>query len=80
MIIKTNILDEVKKFYDDEYKSIKDCIEFRFLNPNDMIDTSIDMCLGVAQFVQYIGVSYEEITEIYDKQKARLENLKRGRS
>lgn len=77
MTIETNILDEVKKFYDDEYKSIKFCMGHRFIDTDELIDTSIAMCLGVAQFVQYIGASYEEITEIYNEQKARLEELKR---
>lgn len=77
-----DVINNLKKFYDSEYKSIERFVK-RHSKDTDIVyfavESSIKMCLGAAQFAQYFEkVSYEEVTEIYDEVKAKLERLREG--
>lgn len=70
------ILNLVKEYYEVEYQDAKRCIEkkYAWTTPRDLVKGAINRCLGIAQFVQYLGVSYEDLN-IYDEYKEKLEKL-----
>ena len=73
-------INNLKKFYDNEYKSIEGFVKRHSKDTNivySSIENSICMCLGAAQFVQYFeNVNYKEVTELYDEVKEKLEKLR----
>ncbi len=71
------ILKKVKEYYEEEYQDTKRCFEinWNWSTPQELINGSIKRCLGVAQFVQNLGVAYEDIGPIYMEYKEKLENL-----
>ena len=71
------MLNTIKDFFEMEYTSTA-----RYLKPSYakgcermVVDKTISRCLGVAQFVQNIGVSYEDINLMYEIYKKKLELL-----
>jgi hypothetical protein len=70
------ILNLVKEYYEEEYQDAKRCIEkkYAWTTPKDLVKSTINRCLGIAQFVQYLGVPYEDL-DIYDEYKEKLEKL-----
>lgn len=72
-----NIKEQMEKYFEREYKETKDLLERKpswVCNEKEVVFNSIQRCLGVVQFVQYIGVSYED-TNSYDYYREKLENL-----
>ncbi len=70
------ILNLVKEYFEAEYQDTKRCIEKKYAwsNPKDLVKGAINRCLGIVQFVQYLGVSYEDL-DVYDEYKEKLEKL-----
>lgn len=75
---KEQILNEVEKYFKQEFESAQNLVNnppFWLSSKKKMIDASIHRCLGVAQFIQHIGVSFAEVNVIYDETREKLENL-----
>lgn len=70
------ILNQYKEFCNREYKDAVRAIENKWFKPKEVINGAIDRCLGVAQFVQLIGVNYEDSDIIYSETEAKLEELR----
>ena len=70
------ILNLVKEYCEAEYQQTKICIEkkYSWVNPQDLVKGAINICLGIMQFVQYLGVSYKDL-DVYDEYKEKLEKL-----
>ena len=70
------ILNLVKEYCEAEYQQTKICIEkkYSWVNPQDLVKGAINRCLGIMQFVQYLGVSYKDL-DVYDEYKEKLEKL-----
>lgn len=70
------MLEKVKEFYEQEYQDAKNIIERKpnWCVPQEVINNSIQRCLGVAQFVQTVGVKYEDL-DIYDEYREKLLKL-----
>ena len=77
-----DVINNLKKFFDSEYKSTELFVKRHFKDTDIVyfvVESSIKMCLGAAQFAQYFdNVSYEEVTKIYDEVKEKLEKLREG--
>ena len=73
-----DILKEVKNYYDTEYKEVNKAILSEYFTPIDIVDNSIQRCLGVALFVQYLDIPFDNINELYEAQRKRLKNLLKG--
>lgn len=71
------ILNQYKEYCNREYKDAIRAIENKQLfKPKEVVDSAIDRCLGVALFIQFIDVSYEDADMIYSEVKTKLEELR----
>lgn len=73
---------KVRNFFDVEYVDTKRYISYldddprlKVCSTGMIIDRAICRLLGVTQFVQTLGVEYEEIDPIYEEYRKKLENL-----
>lgn len=70
------MLEKVREYYEMEYRDTVRALEKSWVTDKKMaVWYAIQRCLGVAQFVQIAGVSFEEIDALYDEFKEKLENL-----
>jgi hypothetical protein len=72
-----NIKEQMEKYFEREYKETVDLLTRKqnwVRSEKEVIFNPIQRCLGVVQFVQYLGVSYED-TNSYDYYREKLENL-----
>lgn len=71
------MLDKIKDFFEEEYTSTERYLKSPYAKGRErmVVYKSISRCLGVAQFVQNIGVSYEDINPVYEIYKKKLELL-----
>ena len=70
------ILNQYKEFCNREYKDAVRAIgNKRLFNPKEVINNAIDRCLGVALFIQFINVSYEDADMVYSEIRVKLEKL-----
>ena len=65
--------DYCRQEYEDAVRAIKNKKLFK---PKEVVDNAINRCLGVALFIQFIGVSYEDADIVYEEAKAKLEELR----
>lgn len=74
------MLDKVKEYYKMEYEEVESLLKGEnrpfWAEPKQIIDNSIQRCLGVAQFIQIVGVAYEDLS-CYDEVREKLENLRK---
>ena len=74
------MLDKVKEYYKMEYEEVESLLKREdrpsWAEPNQVINNSIQRCLGVAQFIQTVGVAYEDLS-CYDEVREKLENLRK---
>jgi len=70
------MLEQVKEFFDREYKETKELLERKpsWCKPREVVFNSIQRCLRVAQFVQHVGVEYEDLS-CYEEVREKLESL-----
>ena len=76
------MLEKAIKYFDKEYKEVKEYVENRnTCFPLDKkgkritIDHAVARCLGVAMFIQECGVTYDEIALHFEKVKIKLMKL-----
>ena len=71
------MLDKIRAFFEMEYTSTEKFVKSSYAKGYEKmtIEKTISRCLGVAQFVQSIGVSYEDIYPLYEDYKKKLELL-----
>ena len=71
------MLDKIKDFFEEEYTSTARYLKSPYAKGCErmVVNKTISRCLGVAQFVQNIGVSYEDINPVYEIYKKKLELL-----
>ena len=71
------MLDKIKDFFEDEYTSTERYLKSSYAKGCErmVVDKSISRCLGVAQFVQSVGVAYDDVSPLYDIYNKKLELL-----
>lgn len=71
------MLNKIKDFFEEEYTLTERYLKSPYAKGRErmVVYKSISRCLGVAQFVQNIGVSYEDINPVYEIYKKKLELL-----
>lgn len=77
------MLDKVKKFYENEYKSTLNWLTSEYCrtpdNKKSSIKNAIQRCLAIALFVQDLGIPFKDIDPLYDKYRTKFyELLKRA--
>ena len=72
------MLEKVKEFFEQEYKDTERLLTRKdrpfWAEPKECVDKAIQRCLGVAQFVQYCDVKYEDLG-CYEEIRERFEKL-----
>ena len=73
------ILEKVQEFFEMEYTDLLRLMDRKpgWFNPQEGVTYAIQRCLGVAQFVQLLGVKYEDLN-CYEEIRGRLMDLVRG--
>lgn len=73
------ILEKVQEFFEYEYRDLVRLMESKpnWFNPKESVTYSIQRCLGVTQFVQLLGVKYEDLN-CYEEIRGRLIDLMKG--
>ena len=71
------MLNKIKDFFEEEYTSTARYLKSPYVKGRErmVVDKTISRCLGVAQFVQNIGVSYDDVNPVYKIYKKKLEFL-----
>lgn len=73
------MLDKVKNFYENEYKSTIDWINSEYCttykDKTESINNAIQRCLAVALFVQDLNVPFKVIDLIYEEYRTKIYNL-----
>lgn len=75
-ISKSEIINQYRNTCDKEYEMTKKAICNKLFNPKDVINNSIQRCLGVALFIQYLGVTYDDIDKFFEEFKYKINNLR----
>ena len=74
------MLEKLKEYYKMEYEEVESILKREdrpfWAEPNQVINNSIQRCLGVAQFIQTIGVDYKDL-DCYDEVREKLEILRK---
>lgn len=70
-------LEKAIKFFNNEYEEVKRDLERADLLEHKKFYTNnaVQRCLGVAFFVQYLDVSFEEINPHYDEIREKINKL-----
>lgn len=73
------MLDKVKNFYENEYKSVINwinseyCITYK--DKTESINNAIQRCLAVALFIQDLDVPFKTINPLYEEYRTKFYNL-----
>jgi hypothetical protein len=73
------MLEKLKDYLEnDEYRSLvniltRDKLPWWVDNPNDLKKVSLQRGLGACQFIQYLGVPFEEVDKVYDTFREEVE-------
>jgi hypothetical protein len=80
MVDENKILSELEKFYESEVRMTKTFLEYppTWAQSKMVINNTIQRCLGVAQYVQFLDVPFEKVTRLYEQTRIDLEELERG--
>lgn len=77
----TEILEKLKDYLEnDEYRSLVDILTRDKLpwwvdDPNELKNLSLQRGLGACQFIQYLGVPFDEVSEAYETFKEAVETV-----
>lgn len=77
----TEMLEKFKDYLEkDEYRSLvniltRDKLPWWVDNPNDLKNDSLQRGIGACQFIQYLGVPFDEVIKIYDTFKKAVEDI-----
>ena len=73
--MELELINNLIRYYEDEYRLAKNAMDCKFFKPAEIVRNAIDRCLGVALFVQYLGMDYEDSNKEYEIVKEKLEKL-----
>ena len=77
----TEMLEKLKDYLEnDEYRSVVKILTHEKLawwidDPNELKQLSLQRGLGACQFIQYLGVPFGEVNEIYNTFKEEIEAI-----
>lgn len=75
-----DLVQQLGVFYEKETKELAQLVDVQtrpsWLNdPKQAVENSIQRCLGVAEFVQYLGVPYETVNPMHEVTRKKLEKM-----
>lgn len=77
----TEMLEKLKDYLEnDEYRSVvniltRDKLPWWIDDPDELKNLSLQRGLGACQFIQYLGVPFEEVDETYKTFKKAIEDI-----
>lgn len=76
----TEMLEKLKDYLESEYRSevnilTRDKLPWWFNDVNESKHYTLQRGLGACQFIQYLGVPFEEANEIYETFKKAVEDI-----
>lgn len=75
-VTKNEIIEQYKDVCNQEYEATKRAINNKWFKPKDVTNNAIQRCLGIAQFIQYLGVTYDDADIIFEEFKYKINNLR----
>lgn len=74
------MLEKFKDYLESEYRSevnilTRDKLPWWFNSPNESKHYALQRGIGACQFIQYLGVSFEEANEAYETFKKAVEDI-----
>ena len=73
--MEMELINYLIKYYEDEYSQAVTAVESKYFKPYEVVDNAITRCLGVALFVQYLGMDFDDSDREYTTVKEKLEKL-----
>lgn len=75
--MKEVVLKEAIQFFEKEYDSTKKYLESgnACSTPTEIVHATIHSCLGVAMFIQNLGVEFKDVNPHYEKTLEKLRKL-----
>ena len=78
-MINTEILEKLKDYLENEYRSVVKLITREVLpfwcHPAETKKMSLDRGMGAVLYAQYLGAAYEDVNIIYEEFKAQIEAI-----
>jgi len=76
----TEMLEKFKDYLESEYRSevnilTRDRLPWWFDDPNESKHYTLQRGIGACQFIQHLGVPFEEVNEIYETFKKAVEDI-----
>ena len=76
----SEMLEKFKDYLESEYRSevnilTRDKLPWWLDNPNESKHYTLQRGLGACQFIQYLGVPFEEASEAYETFKEAVEDI-----
>ena len=70
------ILEKVKQYFENEYNDVLKLMDRKpsWFNLKESVNNAVCRCLGVAMFVQELGIKYDDL-HCYDEIHARFRQL-----
>lgn len=68
-------IKDYENFCESEYEFTKHTMNRALYSRKEIIDNAIQRNLGAGMFAQQIGIAYEEIDEVFENYKEKLNNL-----
>lgn len=73
--MEMELINYLIKYYEDEYNQAVTAVKSKYFKPSEVVDNAITRCLGVALFVQYLGMDFDDSDREYVKVKEKLTKL-----
>lgn len=73
--MEMELINYLIKYYEDEYNQAVTAVESKYFKPSEVVDNAITRCLGVALFVQYLGMDFDDSDREYVTVKEKLTKL-----
>ena len=73
--MEMELINYLKMYYMTEYHDALIAIKSKYFKPSEVVDNAITRCLGVALFVQYLGMDFDDSDREYVKVKEKLTKL-----
>jgi len=72
-----NFKDEYNRYLEDEYNRLVRLLDSNpdWLTPHEAIQNTLQRCLGVGEFVQALGVAFEEVEPAYEALREKCYEL-----
>lgn len=69
------IIDHYRNYCENEFTFISNTLHRNFYTPKEVIDNAIQRLLGAGDFAQQMGAAYDEIEQMFNEYKEKMQKL-----